>query len=181
MWSEVKTLYCRCAFIIKPIDLKLHRMIQDVRLHDCSISDFFDYQSSNQGVKVKYQNCELLQRFCCPCSLHFRTMQVTCRSPMSIPDYQVIEHSPANSISVLARRSASRSRKNIARLLCNFVQAVVASIVWAFRRLKKPRCREMSARGYALHSVCPQLSFFSYIANQLGPIYRARDIFPDTS
>ena len=30
---------------------------------------------------------------------------------------------------------------------------------WTFRRLKKPRCREMSARGYALHSVCTQLSF----------------------
>ena len=42
------------------------------------------------------------------------------------------------------------------------VQAVVGSIVWAFRRLKKPRCREMSARGYALHSVCPQLSFFLF-------------------
>ena len=27
------------------------------------------------------------------------------------------------------------------------------------RRVKKPRCREMSARGYAPHSVCPQLSF----------------------
>ena len=27
----------------------------------------------------------------------------------------------------------------------------------AFRRLKKPRWREMSARSYALHSVCPQL------------------------
>ena len=39
------------------------------------------------------------------------------------------------------------------------VQAVVGSIVWAFRRLNKPRCREMSARGYALYSVCPQLSF----------------------
>ena len=33
------------------------------------------------------------------------------------------------------------------------VQTVVVSIVWAFCRLKKPRCREMSARGYALHSV----------------------------
>ena len=42
------------------------------------------------------------------------------------------------------------------------VQAVVGSIVWAFRRLKKPRCRDMSARGYELHSVCPQLSF-SYL------------------
>ena len=40
------------------------------------------------------------------------------------------------------------------------VQAVVGSIVWAFRRLKKPRCREMSAWGYALYSVCPQLTFF---------------------
>ena len=40
------------------------------------------------------------------------------------------------------------------------VQAVVGSIVWAFRRLKKPRSREMSARGYSLHSVCPQLPFF---------------------
>ena len=39
------------------------------------------------------------------------------------------------------------------------VQAVVDSIFWAFCRLKKPRCQEMSARGYALHSVCPQLSF----------------------
>ena len=40
------------------------------------------------------------------------------------------------------------------------VQTVVGSIVWVFRRLKKPSSREMSARGYALHSVCPQLSFF---------------------
>ena len=45
------------------------------------------------------------------------------------------------------------------------VQAVAGSIVWAFRRLKKPRCREMSARGYALDSVCPQLSFFSSTPN----------------
>ena len=37
-------------------------------------------------------------------------------------------------------------------------QALVGSIVWAFRRLK-PTCREMSARGYALHSVRPQLCF----------------------
>ena len=40
------------------------------------------------------------------------------------------------------------------------VQTVVGSIVWAFRRLKLPRCREMSARGYALYSVCPELPFF---------------------
>ena len=33
------------------------------------------------------------------------------------------------------------------------------SIVWAFRRLKKPRCPEMSARIYAIHRVCPQLFF----------------------
>ena len=42
------------------------------------------------------------------------------------------------------------------------VQAVVGSIFWAFRRLKKPRRREMSARGYALYSVCPQLSLLSF-------------------
>ena len=41
-----------------------------------------------------------------------------------------------------------------------FRRTVVGSIVWEFRRLKNPRCREMSARGYALHSVCPQLSYF---------------------
>ena len=43
------------------------------------------------------------------------------------------------------------------------VQAVVGSIVWAFRRRKNPRSREMSARGYALHSVCPKLSFFFFL------------------
>ena len=37
-------------------------------------------------------------------------------------------------------------------------QAVVGAIVCAFRRLKKPRSREMSVSGYALHSVyAPQL------------------------
>ena len=35
---------------------------------------------------------------------------------------------------------------------------VDGSIVWAFRRLKKPRSWEMSARSNALHSVCPQMS-----------------------
>ena len=38
--------------------------------------------------------------------------------------------------------------------------AVVGSIVWAFRRLKKLRNRKMRARSYAFHSVFPQLSFF---------------------
>ena len=42
-------------------------------------------------------------------------------------------------------------------------QAVVGAIVWAFHGPKKPRCREMNARGYALHSVCPQLSFFNCV------------------
>ena len=41
------------------------------------------------------------------------------------------------------------------------VQAVVGSIVWAFRRPNKQRCREMSARGYALYCECPP-TFFSY-------------------
>ena len=42
------------------------------------------------------------------------------------------------------------------------VKAVVGSIVWAFRRFKKPRCQEMSAPGYALHSVCPNFPFFHH-------------------
>ena len=37
-----------------------------------------------------------------------------------------------------------------------------SSRLLAFSRLKKPMCQEMSARSYALHSVCPQLSFFSF-------------------
>ena len=45
------------------------------------------------------------------------------------------------------------------------VQAVVGGIVWTFRRLKKPRNGEMSARGYALHSVCPQLPFSLFLLN----------------
>ena len=39
------------------------------------------------------------------------------------------------------------------------VQAIVGSIVRAFRRLKKPTSREISARGYALYSVCPNFLF----------------------
>ena len=48
--------------------------------------------------------------------------------------------------------------------LVDEVQAVVDSIVWAFRMVKKPRTWEMNARGFTLHSVYPQLSFsFSLI------------------
>ena len=47
------------------------------------------------------------------------------------------------------------------------VQSVVGSIVWAFRRLKKPRSREMSTRGYALLTyvlhVCTQLFLFPFL------------------
>ena len=35
------------------------------------------------------------------------------------------------------------------------VQEIVGCMVWMIRRLRKPRYWEMSARGYALHSVCP--------------------------
>ena len=42
-------------------------------------------------------------------------------------------------------------------------QAVVDSTVWAFRRLKKPRSRDMSARSYAVPSVYPQLSFLFFM------------------
>ena len=47
------------------------------------------------------------------------------------------------------------------------VQAVVGSIVWAFCRPNKPRNREMSARGYALHSVRPQLSIFPWTLEEI--------------
>ena len=65
-------------------------------------------------------------------------------------------------------------------------QAVVGSIVWALHRLKKPRSREMSARGYALHSVCPQLSYLplKWFVQKIAPLpspplhYRGR---PHTS
>ena len=53
------------------------------------------------------------------------------------------------------------------------LQAVVGSIVWASRRLEKSRCRKMSARGYALHSVWPQLSFsliHQYVASALNEL-----------
>ena len=62
------------------------------------------------------------------------------------------------------------------------VQSVIGCIVWAFRRLKKSRCREMGARGYALHSVRPP-TFLPFPLNgawkflqlkrlsDLGPIY----------
>ena len=36
------------------------------------------------------------------------------------------------------------------------VQAIVGSIVWAFRRLKKTK----ESEDERLHSVCPKLSFF---------------------
>ena len=38
------------------------------------------------------------------------------------------------------------------------VHAVVGFIIWAFRMLKKSRSLEMNTRGFALDSVCPQLS-----------------------
>ena len=41
-------------------------------------------------------------------------------------------------------------------------RATICSIVGAFRRLKQSRIREMSARGYALHSDCLQLSSGSF-------------------
>ena len=47
-------------------------------------------------------------------------------------------------------------------------EAVVGSIVWAFRRLKKPRSREMSARGYALRSVRPNIPFFPSFNLRVG-------------
>ena len=63
-------------------------------------------------------------------------------------------------------------------------EAEVGSIVWAFRRLEKPRSREMSARGYALHSVCRQHNFLIFfifcvpsIFSQVLPIAAGRILF----
>ena len=66
------------------------------------------------------------------------------------------------------------------------VQVVVGCIVWAFSKLKKPRCREMSARGYALHSVYPQLSFLFFLfpegkTNWLEPGSNAGPLDPESS
>ena len=58
------------------------------------------------------------------------------------------------------------------------VQALVGSIVWAFRRLKKPRCRETSAGGYALYSERPQLSFLTGHTLQYTSSFYARPESP---
>ena len=55
------------------------------------------------------------------------------------------------------------------------VQAAVGSIVRAFRRLKKPRYREMSARGYVLHRVCPQHSFLPSFFPSFLPSFKIDD------
>ena len=49
---------------------------------------------------------------------------------------------------------------------CRTLQVVLSCGpgIHASLRFKKPRCWEMSARGYALHSVCLQLSFFLALA-----------------
>ena len=52
--------------------------------------------------------------------------------------------------------------------------AVVGSIVWTFRKLKKPRCRERNAHDYVLHGVCPNFPFPSceVIVRQFHPDIR---------
>ena len=68
MWSELKILTCYRAFIITPIDLKLRRMIQDGRLHDCK---FFDFHSNNP------ENRFLPKSFCQKLSGHFVNQEVS--------------------------------------------------------------------------------------------------------
>ena len=60
----------------------------------------------------------------------------------------------------------------------NSAPYILKYCVYSFRRLKKPRCREMSARSYALHSVCPRISFFflSFISgsdSSLKDVYKS--------
>ena len=54
-----------------------------------------------------------------------------------------------------------------ARFPYNQAQVVGGSIVWVFCRLKNPRSRKMSARSYALYSVCPQ---FSFLFSRITPV-----------
>ena len=58
-----------------------------------------------------------------------------------------------------ARPTPLKCKNDYMMLALGEETAVQGSIVWAFRRLKKPRSREMSPRGYALHSVSPELPF----------------------
>ena len=51
------------------------------------------------------------------------------------------------------------------------VQAVVGSIVCVFRKFKKPRFWEMSARGYALHSVCPWTAFLLFHGGRVTKVW----------
>ena len=54
-----------------------------------------------------------------------------------------------------ARLTPLKCKNEFLMLAMGEETAVQAVVGWAFRRLKKPRCQEMSTRGYALHSVCP--------------------------
>ena len=82
-----------------------------------------------------------------------------------------------------------RSQTTIIRCFCNRVvntgtncnklyenQATVGSIFWALRKLKMPRSREKSSRGYALHSVCPQLPFFLKFSKPVSGFRKFDDV-----
>ena len=64
------------------------------------------------------------------------------------------------------------------RLPPTTAQVVVGSIFWAFRRLKRSRSQEMSARGYAFKAYDPNFpSFFNMIRNfQIPTDLRRRPI-----
>ena len=118
-------------------------------------------QINRQSVRLSL--CLCLRLTLCP-SVSVVTVYVSLSGFRSICVYLMFD-SQSVCQSVLLSVNMSVWLVCICVCVCLFVSLSVfvdlsVSIVWAFRRLKKPRCRVMSARGYALHSVCPQLSFF---------------------
>ena len=75
-------------------------------------------------------------------------------SEQNLPSVTDIEHNAFSDSPVMLSARMTRGREVPGSKLAwaNWIlpyQPVVGSIVWAFRRLKKPRSRKMSARDYA--------------------------------
>ena len=69
-------------------------------------------------------------------------------------------NSPSFSIEGRAQELSTVKNEYLLLALEEKIAGQALSIVGAFRRLKKSKSREMSARSYALLIVCPQLCFF---------------------
>ena len=78
MGSMLKTMNCDNAFIIKPMDFKLHSIILDRSLHDRGTSDY-DFRSCDPEMrsKIVIYNLDLLPHYQVDC---FETTYVDTRS-----------------------------------------------------------------------------------------------------